>query len=250
MSARRILVVDDEPPIRDLVSFALRRDGFDTDASEDVASARQRICAGTFDLVVLDWTLPGTPGVALARWLRADRPTRRLPILMLTARQSDDDRIEAFDAGVDDFVAKPFSCRELVARVRALLRRDSALGEASGPSHGVLRIDLAAHRAYVGDAVVGLGPTEFRLLAVLLDAPGHTRAREELAHALCGDAAAVQARTIDAHVARLRAALAPFGGEALVETVRGRGYRLAPLHFPASESSARDDDDRVAVTGS
>ena len=222
----KILVVEDEPAIRELIAVNLRRAGYEPVPAADAASARREIDAILPDLIVLDWMLPDAPGIDLAKRLRADARTRALPIIMLTARATETDRIAGFDAGADDYVVKPFSPRELVARVRALLRRSGATG-AQPISAGGLTLDPATQRAGSAGRQVELSPTEFRLLEFMMRHPDHVLSRATLLDKVWGDHVYIEERTVDVHVRRLRVALGTLGHERLVQTVRGAGYRFA-----------------------
>ncbi|TAM11266.1 MAG: phosphate regulon transcriptional regulatory protein PhoB [Nevskiaceae bacterium] len=221
----RILIVEDEAPIRDMVAFALRKADMEAIHAADVEAARIAISDTPPDLVLLDWMLPGTSGLELARELRRDTRTTRLPIIMLTARGEETDRVGGFDAGIDDYVVKPFSTRELVARIRAVLRR--AQVDSDGVAIGVLRIDHTAHRVYVGDAQIELGPMEYRLLHFFMGHAERAYTRAQLLDHVWGGNVYIEERTVDVHISRLREALRTHGLEGLIQTVRGTGYRLS-----------------------
>jgi two-component system phosphate regulon response regulator PhoB len=224
MSANTVCLVEDEPEIRDLLSFALGRAGFQIWESASAEDALQRLDGGLPGVMVVDWMLPGMSGVDLARRLRRDPHTADIPIIMLTARGEESDKLRSFDCGVDDYVTKPFSPRELVARIKALLRRSGA-PEAGLVEHGALRLDLNAHQLLVQGKAVPLGPTEFRLLEQFMTNPGRAFDRSQLLDRVWGRSAYVEERTVDVHILRLRKALQPFGLQHLVQTVRGVGYR-------------------------
>ncbi len=223
-----ILVVEDEPAIRDLLAVNLRHGGYRPLQASDAGSARRQIDAELPDLVLLDWMLPDESGTELARQLRSDERTRSLPIIMLTARSEEGDRLNGFDAGVDDYICKPFSPRELLARVKALLRR--AAPEASDEPIEVagLRLDPASFRVTGNDTALKLGPTELRLLHYFMRNPDRVLSRAKLLDGVWGDHVFIEERTVDVHVRRLRLALQPSGHDRLIETVRGGGYRLLP----------------------
>jgi two-component system phosphate regulon response regulator PhoB len=221
-----VLIVEDEPAILELVAVNLEHAGFAPLRAASAEQALELLRAALPDVALVDWMLPGQSGLALARRLRADARTRELPIIFLTARSEEGDKVAALDAGADDYVTKPFSPRELVARIRAVLRRRAPqLGEAPVEIAG-LRLDPAAHEVRGGDRRLALSPTEFRLLHFLMTHPGRVHARARLLDAVWGADAALEERTVDVHVRRLRQALAASGHEALLETVRGSGYRL------------------------
>lgn len=224
MSSNTILVVEDEPGILEMLSFSLVRAGFQVWESPSAEDALRRLEGTLPSLLVLDWMLPGMSGVDLARRLRRDPHTADLPIIMLTARGEETDKLKSFDAGIDDYVTKPFSPRELVARVRALLRRSGA-PDGGIVEHGAMRLDLNAHRLSINGATVPLGPTEFRLLEHFMTNPGRAFDRSTLLDRVWGRSVYVEERTVDVHILRLRKVLQPFGLQHVVQTVRGVGYR-------------------------
>jgi two-component system phosphate regulon response regulator PhoB len=227
MASNTILLVEDEPEIREMLVFALDRAGFGTIAAASAEEALQKLEGPLPALAIVDWMLPGASGVELARRLRRDELTRDLPLIMLTARSEEADKLKSFDSGIDDYVTKPFSPRELVARVKALLRRTGA------PNEGVLEagdmaLDVVGHRLTIGGAKVHLGPTEFRLLEYLMQHPNRAFDRAQLLDRVWGRSVYVEERTVDVHVLRLRKALASHGRDRCIETVRGVGYRFVP----------------------
>lgn len=224
----RILIVEDEPAIRELVSVNLRHAGYTVSEAETAEAARAQLDAALPDLVLLDWMLPGQSGVDFAKKLRADPRTSTLPIVMLTARAQEGDKLQGFDVGADDYVTKPFSPRELLARVRALLRR--AVPEASEDPVQIagLRLEPATHRVFADGTPLELSPTEFRLLHFFMRNPDRVLSRAKLLDNVWGDHVYIEERTVDVHIRRLRLALAPGGHDRLIETVRGGGYRFLP----------------------
>jgi len=226
MSNRRILVVEDEEPIRQMISFNLTRAGFDVDEAGDCASARAKIADGRPDLVLVDWMLPDSSGLELTRALRREEPNRELPIIILTARAEERDKVLGLEGGADDYVTKPFSPRELVARINALLRR-STPDDDEALQAGELRLDPVSHRVTVNDAEISLGPTEYRLLKFMMGNPERVYSRSQLLDYVWGQNVYVEERTVDVHVRRLRKALEGFGVDAYVQTVRGAGYRFS-----------------------
>jgi two-component system phosphate regulon response regulator PhoB len=222
-----ILVVEDEPAILELIKVNLTDAGYDVKGAEDAETAHAALRQELPDLVLLDWMLPGQSGLALARELRGDSRTRELPIIMVTARSEEADKVAGLEAWVDDYVTKPFSPRELKARIKAVLRRRAPEASQEPLQAGALKLDPLTHRVTVGEHAVLLGPTEFRLLKFLLARPERVHSRSQLLDHVWGDHVYIEERTIDVHIRRLRLALAPFGADALIETVRGSGYRLA-----------------------
>ncbi|MBK9114922.1 MAG: phosphate regulon transcriptional regulator PhoB [Betaproteobacteria bacterium] len=222
-----VLVVEDEPAILELLKVNLVDAGFEVIAAESAESARELIDAALPDLLLLDWMLPGQSGLALAKQLRSDPRTRDLPVIMVTARADEADKVAGLEAWVDDYVTKPFSPRELKARIKAVLRRRAPEAAQEPVTAGSLKLDPATHRVTVGDAVVAMGPTEFRLLRFLLARPERVHSRRQLLDQVWGDHVYIEERTVDVHIRRLRLALEPHGADRLIETVRGSGYRLA-----------------------
>ena len=222
-----ILVVEDEPAILELIKVNLTDAGYDVKGAEDAETAHAALRQELPDLVLLDWMLPGQSGLALARELRGDSRTRELPIIMVTARSEEADKVAGLEAWVDDYVTKPFSPRELKARIKAVLRRRAPEASQEPLQAGALKLDPLTHRVTVGEHAVLLGPTEFRLLKFLLARPERVHSRSQLLDHVWGDHVYIEEQTIDVHIRRLRLALAPFGADALIETVRGSGYRLA-----------------------
>jgi two-component system, OmpR family, phosphate regulon response regulator PhoB len=222
----RVLVVEDEPAIAELIALNLRHQGFEVAVAADAEAAQAQIDRVLPDLVLLDWMLPGTSGVQLARRWRADPRTREVPLIMLTARAAESDKIAGLDAGADDYLTKPFSPAELQARIRAVLRRRAPSAPDLPVEVGALRLDPASRRVTHGSLELKVGPTEFRLLHVLMSLPERVHSREQLLNRVWGDHVFIEERTVDVHVKRLREALAPAGAQGMVETVRGAGYRL------------------------
>lgn len=226
----RILVVEDEPAIRELVAVNLRHNGFNVAEAPDAMAAKSLMALEKPDVVVLDWMLPGQSGVEFARHLRSSDATRGMPIIMLTARAAEGDKLQGFEVGVDDYLTKPFSPRELTARVKALLRRsaDAAPREDEAVESGGLRLEPETRRVFADGERVELSPTEFRLLACFMRNPERVLSRARLLDLVWGDSVFVEERTVDVHIRRLRLALRPAGLEKRIETVRGGGYRFAP----------------------
>ena len=221
-----ILVVEDEPAILELVAVNLRHAGFQVVRATSAEEGETVIRHELPDLLVLDWMLPGQSGVGLARKLRADERTRELPIIMLTARVHEEDKIQGLEAGADDYVTKPFSPKELVARIRAVLRRRAPHLAGEAVEIGTLSLNPATHRVLANGQPVELGPTEFRLLFFFMTHPERVYSRAQLLDEVWGDHVFIEERTVDVHIRRLRAALEPSGHQDLIETVRGTGYRF------------------------
>ncbi|MDP2169929.1 MAG: phosphate regulon transcriptional regulator PhoB [Rhodocyclaceae bacterium] len=222
-----ILVVEDEPAIQALIATNLRRHGHTVNAALDAEDALRQIRAALPDLILLDWMLPGMSGLECARKLRADPRTKHVPIIMLTARGEERDRINGLESGADDYVTKPFSPRELLARIQAVLRRGRPQASADVVEAGELKLDPVAHRVMAAGKPVSLGPTEFRLLHFLMTHASRVHSRDQLLDQVWGDHVYVEERTVDVHIRRLRAALEPSGLDRLVQTVRGSGYRFS-----------------------
>ena len=233
-----VLVVEDEPMNAELVTRLLTDDGFTVDVVRDGASALAAIALRPPDVVLLDWMLPGQSGLALARQLRSTARTRQLPIIMLTARSDEADKVAGLEAWVDDYVTKPFSPRELKARIKSVLRRRAPEAALEALEVGELRLDPIAHRVTARGNDVALGPTEFRLLHFLLARPDRVHSRKQLLDMVWGDHVYIEERTVDVHIRRLRLALEPHGADRLVETVRGSGYRLAAAPAGGAEPRA------------
>ncbi len=224
-----ILVVEDESAILELLTINLKHAGHNVLPARDAESATAIINNVIPDLVLLDWMLPGRSGIALAKQLRENKRTRPLPIIFLTARSEEHDKVAALETGVDDYVTKPFSPRELAARIKAVLRRRAPHVTDDAVLIGDLRLDPATHRVTGKGQLLELGPVEFRLLHYLMTHPERVHSRKQLLDEVWGDHVFVEERTVDVHIRRLRMALSPSGSEHLIETVRGSGYRLSQM---------------------
>ncbi len=227
MAAKTVLVVEDEEAIRDMLTFHLTRAGFRVTGAGRGSEARAFIANQFPDVVVMDWMLPDVSGLELTRQLKRSADTREIPVLMLTARAAEDDRVAGLDGGADDYITKPFSPRELLARINAVLRRYSPTEEEVVHA-GELRLDSASHRVTVGEAEIGLGPTEFRLLNFFMHHPDRVYSRAQLLDRVWGGNVYVEERTVDVHIRRLRKALTPYSYDKLIQTVRSAGYRFSP----------------------
>jgi len=227
MSSRRILIVEDEKPIRDMIAFGLRRAGFEIAEAEDCASARSRIADSRPDLMLVDWMLPDMSGLELTRQVKRDRELREIPIIMLTARAEEQDKVAGLEGGADDYLTKPFSPRELLARIQAVLRRAAPGGGEDVVRAERLELDQGSHRVTVDGRPVSLGPTEYRLLQFFVTHPERVYSRGQLLDRVWGGDVYVEERTVDVHIRRLRKALEDSGCDAYVQTVRGSGYRFS-----------------------
>ncbi len=221
----KVLVVEDEPAIAELIAVNLRHNGFVPVWAEDGPSAQRELDAVLPDVILLDWMLPSQSGLQLARKWRGDARTRGIPILMLTARGDEPDKVAGLDAGADDYITKPFSTQELLARIRAVLRRRAPEQVAEAVELGGLLLDAATHRVMYLGTELRMGPTEFRLLRYFMKHPERVHSRAQLLDKVWGDHVFIEERTVDVHVKRLREALGQAG--AMIETVRGAGYRFS-----------------------
>ncbi len=226
MIAGSILVVEDEPAIQELVSFSCSSSGFTVRRADSAGAAQRAISEQLPDLVILDWMLPDRAGIELLRDLRGEERTRAVPVILLTARSAEGDRVAGLDAGADDYVVKPFSPRELVSRVRAVFRRRAPQHSGESLCYGPLSIDPARHEVRVEGKPVKMGLAEFKLLKFLIGHPERVFSRGQLLDSVWGDHVFIEERTVDVHVLRLRKALAAAGAQGLVQTVRGLGYRV------------------------
>jgi two-component system phosphate regulon response regulator PhoB len=232
-TVRQILIVEDEQPIREMIAFALRRAGFDVSEAEDSRRARVQMADRRPDLVLIDWMLPDMSGLELTRHIKRESATRDLPVIMLTARAAEGDKVAGLDGGADDYMTKPFSPRELLSRINAVLRRTGGPSGEDAIEVGGLTMDRAAHRVSVNGSDVQLGPTEYRMLEFFMMNPERVYTRAQLLDRVWGGNVYVEERTIDVHIRRLRKALEEVAMDHLIQTVRGSGYR-----FSARESAA------------
>lgn len=224
---KRILVVEDEPSIRQMLRLALERAQFQVMEAGDVQAARLKVAEARPDLILLDWMLPGVSGVELARELKGDAHHRDIPIIMVTARAEEEDRVRGLNIGCDDYVSKPFSFPELIARIRAVLRRTLPGGETETLAVAGLQVDHASQRVTAKGEPIHLGPTEYRLLHFFVSHPDRVYTREQVLDRVWGQNVYVEERTVDVHIRRLRKALEPFGYDGMIQTVRGTGYRFS-----------------------
>ena len=225
--SRKVLVVDDEAPIREMLVFVLEQNGFQAIEAEDYDSAIAAMVEPYPDMVLLDWMLPGGSGIQIAKKFKQNEYTRAIPIIMLTARGEEEDKVRGLEVGADDYVAKPFSPKELMARIKAVIRRVSPTSlEEAIDVHG-LRLDPISHRVTSGGSELDMGPTEFRLLHFFMTHTERVYSREQLLDQVWGTNVYVEDRTVDVHIRRLRKAISPLGHDRLVQTVRGAGYRFS-----------------------
>ena len=225
-----VMIVEDDPAIQELLAELLRRAGFDIAQVGTAESALESIRRELPDLLILDWMLPSMSGMALARRLRGERRTRALPIILLTARGEEEDKLEGLEHGADDYVTKPFSPKELLARIRALLRRRSPEHVGETLRAGALELDPQSARVHVNGREIVIGPTEFKLLHFFLANPDRAFSRDQVLDRVWGDHRFIEARTVDVYIRRVRNALQQHGIDGLIETVRGVGYRSSLNH--------------------
>ncbi|MEH6752626.1 MAG: phosphate regulon transcriptional regulator PhoB [Alphaproteobacteria bacterium] len=221
-----VLIVEDEPPLVELLSYNLEKAGFQIHIARDGEEALLAVEERKPDLILLDWMLPYVSGIEICRRIRRNPETRNVPIIILTARGEEDDRIRGLEAGADDYVVKPFSPSELVARVRAVLRRTRPAFDKDSLTYGDITMDLTTHRVSRNDEPVDLGPTEFRLLRFMMEHPGRVFSREQLLDSVWGHDTYIEPRTVDVHIRRLRKAMNLPGTTDLIRTVRSAGYAL------------------------
>jgi two-component system phosphate regulon response regulator PhoB len=227
----RILIVEDEPSIAELIAINLTHAGYEVEKAMQTDIALAMMKDQLPNMIILDWMLPGKSGVQFAKELRSNERTKALPILMLTAKSEEADKVLGLDSGADDYVTKPFSPKELVARVRAMLRRQMPIEDTGPLTVGPLKLDPSSHRVLAiwpnAEAKsIALGPTEFRLLQFFMANPERVHSRASLLDKVWGSEVYIEERTVDVHIKRLRAALVPFDCDRYIETVRGSGYRI------------------------
>jgi two-component system phosphate regulon response regulator PhoB len=230
-----ILVIEDEPAIQELISVNLSFAGHKVLRAFDAEQAQTLIRAELPDLILLDWMLPGASGLTLAKKLRGEERTRQVPVIMLTAKGAEQDKVEGLNAGADDYITKPFSPKELMARIKAVLRRRAPQLTDDLIKIGTLTLDPATHRVQGADKTLALGPTEFKLLHFFMTHAERVFSRAQLLDQVWGDHVFVEERTVDVHIRRLRKALEPSGHDTHVETVRGAGYRFALSGSPSPQ---------------
>lgn len=243
MTSFKILVVEDDDAIRGMLVMVLEQVGYQTLAAADTERAQKILDDAIPDFIVLDWMLPGTSGVEWARRLKKDPVYREIPVILLTARGEEEDKVRGLEAGADDYLTKPFSPKELVARIRAVLRRSGKMQDLTLVNQGDLVLDVAQHRLTIGDKPLDVSPTEFRLMQFFMTHPDKVYSRTQLLDQVWGRSVYIEERTVDVHIRRLRKILSEHGREELVQTVRGFGYRFS-LQAP---SSVTTDDSAVPM---
>lgn len=225
--ARRILVVEDEAPIREMICFVLEQNGYQPLEAEDYDGAITRLSEPFPDLVLLDWMLPGGSGLQFIKHMKREALTRDIPVMMLTARGEEEDRVRGLEMGADDYITKPFSPKELVARIKAVMRRISPMAVEEVIEAQGLNLDPSSHRVMANEQALEMGPTEFKLLHFFMTHPERVYSREQLLNHVWGTNVYVEDRTVDVHIRRLRKALETSGHDKMVQTVRGTGYRFS-----------------------
>jgi two-component system phosphate regulon response regulator PhoB len=225
--SRTILLVEDEAPIRDMLSFVLEQAGFSVDEAEDYDVGLEKIKEPYPDLILLDWMMPGGTGVQLAKKLKQHDIAKDIPVIMLTARSEEDDKIRGLEAGADDYVTKPFSPKELVARIKAVMRRVTPTSKEEPIEFNGLVLEPVSHRVTSNEEAIDMGPTEFKLLHFFMTHPERVYSREQLLDNVWGTNVYVEDRTVDVHIRRLRKAISVNGHDSMIQTVRGSGYRFS-----------------------
>lgn len=225
--SRRVLVVEDEAPIREMLCFMLEQKGFDPVEAADFSEAVEKVAEPYPELILLDWMLPGGSGIQFIKLMKQEELTRNIPIVMLTARGEEEDKVRGLEVGADDYITKPFSPKELTARIKAVMRRTAPTATEDVIDVQGLRLDPVSHRVTANDVPLEMGPTEFRLLHFFMTHPERVYSREQLLNNVWGTNVYVEDRTVDVHIRRLRKAMTTTGHDALIQTVRGAGYRFS-----------------------
>ncbi|MBL0440198.1 phosphate regulon transcriptional regulator PhoB [Aeromonas veronii] len=225
--AKRILVVEDEAPIREMLCFVLEQKGYETMEAEDYADGLAKVREPYPELIVLDWMMPGGSGIQFIKQLKQDEVTRQIPVVMLTARGEEEDKVRGLEAGADDYITKPFSPKELTARLHAVMRRVSPTSVDEVIEVQGLKLDPVSHRVSAEEKALDMGPTEFKLLHFFMTHPERVYSREQLLNNVWGTNVYVEDRTVDVHIRRLRKAIEETGHDRLIQTVRGAGYRFS-----------------------
>ncbi|GAA4496044.1 phosphate regulon transcriptional regulator PhoB [Pseudaeromonas paramecii] len=225
--SKKVLIVEDEAPIREMLCFVLEQKGFEPMEAEDYQQGLAALKEPFPDLILLDWMLPGGSGIQFIKQLKQDEVTRQIPVVMLTARGEEEDKVRGLDAGADDYITKPFSPKELTARLKAVIRRAVPTSTEEIIEVQGLKLDPVSHRVTANEQVLEMGPTEFRLLHFFMTHPERVYSREQLLNNVWGTNVYVEDRTVDVHIRRLRKAVSEFGHDAFIQTVRGTGYRFS-----------------------
>ncbi len=225
--SKKVLIVEDEAPIREMLCFVLEQKGFEPMEAEDYQQGLAALKEPFPDLILLDWMLPGGSGIQFIKQLKQDEVTRQIPVVMLTARGEEEDKVRGLDAGADDYITKPFSPKELTARLKAVIRRAVPTSTEEIIEVQGLKLDPVSHRVTANEQVLEMGPTEFRLLHFFMTHPERVYSREQLLNNVWGTNVYVEDRTVDVHIRRLRKAVSDFGHDAFIQTVRGTGYRFS-----------------------
>ena len=225
--AKRILVVEDEAPIREMLCFVLEQKGYETVEAEDYADGLAKVREPYPELIVLDWMMPGGSGIQFIKQLKQDEVNRQIPVVMLTARGEEEDKVRGLEAGADDYITKPFSPKELTARLHAVMRRVSPTSVDEVIEVQGLKLDPVSHRVSAEEKALDMGPTEFKLLHFFMTHPERVYSREQLLNNVWGTNVYVEDRTVDVHIRRLRKAIEETGHDRLIQTVRGAGYRFS-----------------------
>ena len=225
--AKRILVVEDEAPIREMLCFVLEQKGYETIEAEDYADGLAKVREPYPELIVLDWMMPGGSGIQFIKQIKQDEVTRQIPVVMLTARGEEEDKVRGLEAGADDYITKPFSPKELTARLHAVMRRVSPTSVDEVIEVQGLKLDPVSHRVSAEEKALDMGPTEFKLLHFFMTHPERVYSREQLLNNVWGTNVYVEDRTVDVHIRRLRKAIEETGHDRLIQTVRGAGYRFS-----------------------
>jgi two-component system phosphate regulon response regulator PhoB len=225
---KRILIIEDEPEIREMIRYILEPLDYQVDEADNAQDARRLLSQSDFDLILMDWMLPGRSGLEFTKELKQKLNRKTPPIIMLTARADESDKVQGLDSGADDYITKPFSPRELVARIKAVIRRNSDLGEEKTIEFSGLRIDPVRHQVTLMEQPVNLSPAEYNLLHFFMSHPDRAYTRSQILDRVWGDNTYVEERTVDVHIRRLRKLLTPSGHDTFIQTVRGVGYRFTP----------------------
>jgi two-component system phosphate regulon response regulator PhoB len=225
---KRILIVEDEPEIREMIRYILEPQGYRIDEAENALEARRMLAQSAYDLILMDWMLPGRSGLEFTREIKQKGSTTSPPVIMLTARADESDKVEGLESGADDYITKPFSPRELAARIKAVIRRGSTPESEQPIEFNGLCIDPVRHQASLGESPLELSPVEYKLLYFFMSHPDRAYTRHQLLDRVWGDNAYVEERTVDVHIRRLRKLLTPSGHHGFIQTVRGVGYRFTP----------------------